>query len=110
MIRFARLAAAAAALVSVASVARAQKDLPPVPKNYSSIIGVVDDSIRGGRLIGAVVTVVGTDRKGVSDINGIFQVDSITPGLHQVSVTHPLLDTLGLQIITGSFTLEAGSR
>jgi hypothetical protein len=110
VMRFARFVMVAAALVPAASVARAQGDLPPVPKNFSSIIGVVDDSIRGGRLIGAVVTVVGTDRKGVSDINGIFAVDSIPPGLHQISVTHPLLDTLGLQIVSGSFTLTAGAR
>ena len=110
MTRFARLVMVAAALVPAASVARAQGGLPPVPKNFSSIIGVVDDSIRGGRLIGAVVTVVGTDRKGVSDINGIFQIDSIPPGLHEVSVTHALLDTLGLQIVSASFTLVAGAR
>ncbi len=100
----------AAALVPAASVARAQVALAPVPKNYASIIGAVDDSIRGGRLIGAIVTVVGTDRTGVSDVNGIFQIDSIQPGVHQVSVMHPLLDTLGLQIVSAPFTLPAGTR
>lgn len=105
-----RFAALVLAIALAASAARAQGDLQPVPKNLSSLIGAVEDSIRGGRLIGAVVTVVGTDRKGVSDVNGIFTIDSITPGLHQISVTHPLLDTLGLQILSGSFTLPAGSR
>jgi hypothetical protein len=110
MHRIAKIATSLIGLALAASAARAQGEMLPVPKNLSSLIGAVEDSIRGGRLIGAVVTVVGTDRKGVSDINGIFQIDSIPPGLHQVSVTHPLLDTLGLQIISGSFTLPAGTR
>ena len=90
--------------------ALAQRPLPPVPKDYASIIGVVDDSLRGGRLIGALVTVVGTTRQGVTDANGIFQIDSITPGEHQVAVTHSLLDTLGVQVLSTPFTLAGGVR
>ncbi|HXD23915.1 MAG TPA: carboxypeptidase regulatory-like domain-containing protein [Gemmatimonadaceae bacterium] len=106
--RFARTALLAAALLAP-SRARAQ-DLPPVPKDLSSLIGAVDDSIRGGRLKGAIVTVVGTERRGVTDANGIFQIDSIPPGTHELSVTHPLLDTLGVQIHSAPFTLVAGQR
>jgi hypothetical protein len=100
--------ALAAALAPIS--ARAQAALPPVPKDFASLIGAVDDSIRGGRLIGAVVTVVGTQRRGVTDANGIFQIDSISPGLHEVSVAHPLLDTLGLQVRSAPFTLSGGER
>jgi hypothetical protein len=90
--------------------ARAQGPLPPVPRDFSSLIGVVDDSIRGGRLIGAVVTVVGTERRGVTDLSGIFQIDSIPPGPHEIIVTHPLLDTLGLEVHSAPFMLTAGQR
>jgi hypothetical protein len=97
-------------LVCAPFAARAQGPLLPVPRDMSSIIGVVDDSIRGGRLIGAVVTVVGTERRGVSDLQGIFQIDSIPPGTHELVVTHPLLDTLGLEIHSAPFVLAAGQR
>ncbi len=76
----------------------------------SSVIGVVDDSIRGGRLIGAMVTIVGSMRQAATDANGIFQIDSIAPGPHQLVVTHPLLDTLGIQILSAPFTLNPGVR
>ena len=92
------------------SVAIAQQDLPPVPKDFASIIGAVDDSIRGGRLIGALVTVVGTKRQGVTDSNGIFRIDSVLPGEHQITVTHALLDTLGLEVLSAPFMLQGGVR
>lgn len=91
-------------------IARAQKPDAPIPKDFASIIGVVDDSIRGGRLIGALVTVVGTTRHGTTDLNGIFQIDSITPGAHQIVVTHPLLDTLNLTIQSTPFVLIGGTK
>ncbi|MFI5244625.1 MAG: carboxypeptidase regulatory-like domain-containing protein [Gemmatimonadales bacterium] len=92
------------------AVALAQPQLAPVPRDYASIIGAVDDSIRGGRLIGALVTVVGTNRQGTTNYNGIFLIDSIVPGEHRIVVTHPLLDTLGLQVQSAPFTLQGGVR
>jgi len=109
--RMHRHVARLALLLACASLAaRAQGTLPPVPKDLSSLIGVVDDSIRGGRLVGAVVTVVGTERRGVTDPQGIFQIDSVPPGSHEIVVTHPLLDTLGLEIHSAPFMLAAGQR
>lgn len=103
-----KFAVFAIAIVPVITGAQ-QRDLP-VPKDLASIIGVVDDSIRGGRLVGALVTVVGTSRSGTTDANGIFQIDSITPGAHRIVVVHPLLDTLGLTIESTPFMLVAGTR
>jgi Carboxypeptidase regulatory-like domain len=103
-----KIAVLALACVPIITGAQ-QRDLP-VPKDLASIIGVVDDSIRGGRLIGALVTVVGTSRRGTTDVNGIFQIDSITPGAHQIVVVHPLLDTLGLTIQSTPFMLIGGTR
>jgi hypothetical protein len=105
-----RFRAFALAAVFGPSVAIAQQGLPPVPKDYASVIGVVDDSIRGGRLIGALVTVVDAKRQGITDSDGIFRIDSIVPGEHRIVVTHPLLDTLGLQVLSAPFTLQGGVR
>jgi hypothetical protein len=106
----ARVFARAAVLALAPLAARAQGDLPPVPKNLGALIGVVDDSLRGGRLIGATVTVMGTDRKGVTDADGIFRIDSIVPGSYQMAVNHPLLDTLDLKVVSSPFTVRAGVR
>jgi hypothetical protein len=103
--RFARLVFAVAL---VHSAARAQQAPLPVPKDFASLIGVVDDSIRGGPLAGALVTVVGTKRQGTTDAKGVFRIDSIVPGEHQIVVTHPLLDTLGLQVLLAPITLSGG--
>ena len=103
--RFVRLALAVAL---VHSTMRAQQAPPTVPKNFASLIGVVDDSIRGGPLAGALVTVVGTKRQGVTDAKGIFRIDSIVPGEYQIVVTHPLLDTLGLQVLSAPIVLSGG--
>ena len=96
------------AVALVHSAARAQQTPLPVPKNFASLIGVVDDSIRGGPLAGALVTVVGTKRQGTTDAKGIFRIDSIVPGEHQIVVTHPLLDTLGLQVLSAPIVLSGG--
>jgi hypothetical protein len=103
--------AALALIVALAPCgARAQLPATRVPKDFASLIGVVDDSIRGGRLIGAVVTVVGTTRHGTTDANGIFQIDSIPPGEHRIAVTHPLLDTLEVHVVSEPFAFQGGSQ
>ena len=76
--------------------------------NMSGLFGVVVDSIHGGVLSGAVVTVAGTDRQGVSDSTGKFRIDSIPPGQHQLALFHPLLDSLGLAIGTNPVDFPAG--
>ncbi len=108
--RIALIAALVGAFVAVPVAAHAQFNLLPVPKDFASLIGAVDDSIRGGRLVGAVVTVVGTERRAVTDVHGIFTIDSIPPGEHELMVTHPLLDTLGVQVRSAPFTLIGGRR
>jgi hypothetical protein len=80
----------------------------PAPAAFASLSGVVDDSIRGGPLAGALVTVVGTTRHATTGLHGEFVIDSIAPGSHSVIVTHPLLDTLGLKVHSASFTLAGG--
>jgi hypothetical protein len=101
------VAFAAGVLVCAPGLARAQQ---AAPSPLASLVGTVDDSIRGRPLAGALVTVPGTTRQATTDATGTFSIDGITPGQHSIVVTHPFLDTLGLQIHSGTFALAAGDR
>jgi CarboxypepD_reg-like domain/Carboxypeptidase regulatory-like domain len=78
------------------------------PPNLSGAYGIVVDSIHGGPLPGAVVTIAGTDRQGIADSTGKFRIDSIPPGTYQLALFHPLLDSLGLAIGTNPVEFPAG--
>ena len=102
------VALTAIALVCAPRPARAQQ--PAAPPQFGSLIGTVDDSIRGRPLTGALVTVTGTQRTATTDLHGSFRIDSIPPGSHSILVTHPMLDTLGLTVHSATFTLAAGQQ
>jgi hypothetical protein len=74
----------------------------------SGAFGIVVDSIHGGVLPGAVVSIAGTDRQGIADSGGKFRIDSIPPGKYQIALFHPLLDSLGLAIGTNPVDFPAG--
>ncbi len=97
---------AAAILFGAPLSAPAQQPAP----GLASLVGTVDDSIRGRPLVGALVTVPGTTRQSMTDATGTFRIDSIPPGPHSILVTHPFLDTLGLKVHSAAFTLAAGDR
>jgi protocatechuate 3,4-dioxygenase beta subunit len=74
----------------------------------AAVAGSVTDSIHGGiPLEGAVVKIGDTNRQATTDANGRFQIDSIPPGPHSLTLTHPLLDTLGISITTRAVTFPA---
>ena len=96
-------------IVAAPSLATAQQSAPAsAPPKTSSVGGVVSDSIHGGPLVGAVVTVTGSTRQATTGGGGDFRIDSIPPGQHSIVVTHPLLDTLGLAVHSAPFTIAAG--
>jgi hypothetical protein len=66
--------------------------------------GVAVDSVHGQPLAGALVQVEGTPRMTITDSLGRFVIDSIVPGQHRVLLDHPLLDTLGIALVTPPFT------
>jgi len=76
---------------------------PEVPK-FAYLQGVVFDSIHGDPLVGALIQVENAGRLGASDSLGRFLVDSIPPGSYRVIVDHPLLDTLGIALVTAPMT------
>lgn len=95
-----------APLTLQAQTSKPKSSAPPSPapapagNPVSGAVGVVGDSIHGGPLVGAVVQIVGTDRKGTTDSSGRFRIDSIPPGAYKLTMSHPLLDSLGVAIQT----------
>lgn len=76
----------------------------------AAVAGSVVDSIHGGiPLPGAIVKINGANRQATTDANGRFQIDSIPPGDHSLSLIHPLLDTLGVAINTRAVPFQAGN-
>ncbi|MEO7713421.1 MAG: carboxypeptidase regulatory-like domain-containing protein [Gemmatimonadaceae bacterium] len=69
--------------------------------------GTVMDSVHGEPLVGALITVDGTARMGITDSIGRFLIDSIQPGSYRVLVDHPMLDTLGISLVTPPMTFGA---
>jgi hypothetical protein len=65
------------------------------------------DSLHGEPLVGALISVEGTTRLAISDSLGRFLVDSIRPGAYRVLVDHPMLDTLGISLVTPPMTIAA---
>ena len=78
---------------------------PEVPK-FAFLQGVAMDSLHGDVLVGALVQVEGTGRPGATDSLGRFLVDSIKPGRYRLIVDHPLLDTLGIALVSAPMTFE----
>jgi hypothetical protein len=94
------------ALVAGLAVSSAQAQLPAT----GSVAGMVVDSLRGGSLRGALVRIEPGVREVTTDANGMFVLDSIAPGQHRVRILHPILDTIGVALVTPEFTVTAGQR
>ena len=69
--------------------------------------GVAFDSLHAEPLVHALISVEGTARMSFSDSLGRFLIDSIPPGAHRVYVEHPMLDTLGVQLVTPPMNISA---
>jgi hypothetical protein len=81
---------------------------PAAPDTTTSYLqGVVFDSVHAEPLAHALVSVDGTARMTFSDSLGRFLIDSIPPGAHRVYVEHPMLDTLGISLVTPSMNFSA---
>jgi hypothetical protein len=102
------------ALTASRTPALAQTATPPVQqdtsKRFASLLGTVFDSVHNTPLAGATVFVLGTTRIGNTSERGLFNIDSLAPGMHKIHVTHDLLDSLGISMVTDSFPVTAGER
>ena len=76
----------------------------PEPPKFGYLQGVAVDSLHDEPLVGALIQVEGTGRIGPTDSLGRFLLDSIPPGSYRVLVDHPMLDTLGITLVTPNMT------
>jgi hypothetical protein len=67
---------------------------------HGAIEGTAIDSLHGRALTGALVTVEGVGRSAFTDADGEFRIDSVPAGTYRLAVFHPLLDTVGLTLVT----------
>lgn len=97
------------AILFAASAAAAQTPAT-TPKAFAVIEGVAVDSLHQDVLRGALLTVEGTSAAGLTDSLGRFRIDSIPPGTHRVEVTHAILDSIGIALLTPPLKLDAGQQ
>lgn len=95
-----RPAAAAAPKDTTAKDSAKATVVPSTPMGV--VFGTVFDSVHRAPLVGAMVIVDGTTRFGMTTDKGAFRVDSIPPGKYVLRVTHDLLDSLGMVLLTDS--------
>ena len=110
-----------ASLLLAVTVTRAQAQVAPPPTPpaaqqdttkpaFGSLLGTVYDSVHNTPLVGATVFVLGTSRIGSTNERGLFNIDSLRPGMHRVHIAHELLDSLGITMVTDSFPVAGGER
>jgi hypothetical protein len=108
------LKVAALALIAFAAPLGAQNTTAPISLGASrtgraQIVGVVVDSVNGRYLSGADILIEAGKVALQTDSLGRFNVDSLPPGIYQVGVYHPLLDTLGIALLTQPFHIGPDS-
>jgi hypothetical protein len=97
-----RMALRAALLIACAASSLAsQQGVLPGPGHHSDslagvLMGGLTDSVHHRPLANAVVALAGTPRRATSGSDGTFRFDSLPAGSYTLVVSHPLLDTLGL--------------
>jgi hypothetical protein len=97
----------AVALIALATPLGAQNTAAPTGKGQ--IVGVVVDSLNNRYLPGADIVIEGGRTAVETDSAGRFRIDSLRPGTYQVGVFHPLLDTLGITLLTQQFRVGPDS-
>ena len=106
-----RALALATLLMASASIAGAQNPTPPAAAaGYGVIHGTVIDSLHDQLLAGALVRLDKTTREAITDRFGQYRIDSVPAGQHRLVVVHPLLDTLGVALVTPMMTVAAGEE
>lgn len=74
-----------------------------------SIMGAAVDSLHDDMLTHATVKVLGMRaRMAETTSSGAFRIDSIPPGRYVLEVNHPVLDSLGIRLLSDTLTVAAG--
>jgi hypothetical protein len=81
-----------------------------IATGVGSLSGTVIDSLHDVLLRGALVRVDQSTREGFTDSLGRFHIDSVPAGQHRLVIMHPLLDTLGISLVSQPMTFLGGSE
>lgn len=91
------------------AVGTVQPNLAQMPAGTGSIVGVVEDSLHDGALVHAVVTVVQLPQHhAFTSAAGAFRIDSLPPGQYTLDIAHPVLDSLGIRMVSDTLSVAAG--
>jgi len=78
--------------------------------SLGAIFGIVTDSLHESPLVEAVVTIVQLPRRSaMTSTRGAFRIDSVPPGRYTLELSHPVLDTLGLRVVSDTVVVSAGA-
>ncbi|OYV65664.1 MAG: hypothetical protein B7Z72_12115, partial [Gemmatimonadetes bacterium 21-71-4] len=94
-------------LGAVLAPAVGAQQAPPAAKP-ASLSGFAYDSVRGRPMDGAQILVQGTSLVAVAGADGKFHLDSVPPGPHRLQAVQPILDSLGIQLVTPPVAFAAG--
>ena len=95
-----RVLAALCALSGLVLTAVAGAQNPTPTPVTATAIGVVYDSVRARPLSGAVIRVDTSQLAATADADGRFRLEGIPTGIHFLRVEHPVLDTLGVTLVS----------
>src|SRR5205823_441985 len=96
-------------VIAALAVSAAGAQAPtPAARGVATVRGIVTDSLHETSLRGALVRVDNTTRESITDSLGRYRIDSVPTGEHRLVVVHPLLDTLGISLVTQPMTFAAG--
>lgn len=112
-LNFRSCAARAATLVAICVLngAAANAQTPASPASEFAVVeGVVTDSLHSDYLRGAFLMVEGANVTATTDSLGRFRLDGVPPGLRRINVVHPILDTLGIALVTSPLQLSPGQH
>lgn len=102
------LASGAAAQVPTTPVAPPATDSTPAVAMFASARGFVVDSVHNAPLAGASIQIEGTTRGALTGEDGRYHIDSIPPGAHRLIIGHPLIDTIGISLVSPPMQFTAG--
>jgi len=113
MLAVAGMIAFAPSIAAHAQATGSTKASPPAKaagSTLGSIFGTVEDSLSGGvPLTEATIAVTQLPkRSAMTTASGAFRIDSLPPGKYTLEVLHPLLDSLGIRVISDTIVVTAG--
>jgi len=84
---------------------------PTIAPGMGAIIGVATDSLHGmDPLAGAGVLIMQQPRlHAVATDAGAFRIDSVPPGKYTLEIKHPVLDSIGIRVVSDTVVVSGGS-